>query len=1255
MTMNSNDRHCPECQNPLPADSPDGLCPACLLKRGLETDTLGFTQENKEKKHTWQPLTAEQLQEHFPDLDQIQLIGRGGMGAVYKARQKSLDRITALKILPPEIGKDPDFAQRFTREAQAMAKLSHANIVAIHDFGQRGELFYFLMEFVDGLNLRQVLNAGNISPAEALAIVPQICDALQYAHDRGIVHRDIKPENILMDKDGQVKIADFGLAKLVGLTHPADTPENDDQTSTPVSSGDSGGSGAGVEELVVTSGKIIGTPNYMAPEQVNDPAHVDHRADIYALGVVFYQMLTGELPKEDQFAPPSQKVQIDVRLDEVVLRALAREPGSRYQQVTDIKTSVQTIISDPKQKHLNIDAELEFGKKHHWQYKRSIPIGNSENKLNPKLSKMAVTGAISLAVPWLFGIFVILLAYFGSQGPTVRTWNKIEPNVLIPIPGEHPHAMSVQRTTVGVSAFFMFVPTFFSLICSIGCGLIALGQIKYSQVHLYGRRLAWLDVLFYPMLAMNFGIVLLAEIINDYLLLWILRFNWTGGFLHYLIQDRILLLAAFVLIAWLDWMIFQTINRPRNLTKNDSSPNNEKRIYAEKKHKLSLTKIIVLTILVIALLVIVSKYAMNQAVETAALGRNARIDSRRDKPYQDEKLNAIYLRLVDEVEQSGINRKTPSRVPNFIEMSNLVVHDQVHLHYVLVSNMDFTKSEVRASYNSHSLVWIDNGSVTLKNGRTFGYLRESVSPINLTVNGKEYDLRNGRVISLLEDGTSAQIKLFPTIEQAQNKTSLLAQIDQFESSHQEPITQEKLQYQLQVAENQLKDMIANRYGEHDPLFEATIKQILDIKNQLQTHTALNSGALAKVYDDVITQLNDTSLHGKEHTKPVDVKLSDRQRNPYPLITMYSLLKELSARIVHDNLELQYIFLSTKGEYHYEGGITHNTKTNGWNEKSSVRFGGEDNGLYFGIDRDFLRPNKLSCNGRQYDLRKGRVFEVQEDNTLVQHMLFPAYDEDTSQLIKSIERQIQARRKLAIAYKDDPMARLQHIADELTERSKAIPQDDAIPSQLRDDIKQSFQYLSSQMKLLENNRHNKAAIKLGSVIQHTVNYSGKDCLLDMDTGKFIDQEPALSEGDANSKYQWIADTGVDIGGGNGLIGFDFVYLPVKNSDWDTPGIVKQNAVTLTFMIPGNPVYLEPNGKLPVTYLFKTRENKIGILQITEIKPNTYTKIRYRIMDMPDISKLPNVTIYQETFGEDAIILQPQTMPNAIKENQPDLGR
>jgi serine/threonine protein kinase len=250
---------CQHCGKPLTAKAVQGICPECFMKVGLGTGTVADSDGDAAHPQAARFVlpAVEKLVPHFPQLEIISLIGHGGMGAVYKARQPQLDRLVALKVLPIEVSQDAAFAQRFTREARALARLSHPNIVAVHDFGQVGGFYYFLMEFVDGVNLRQMLGAQRLSPREAMAIVPQICEALQFAHERGIVHRDIKPENILLDKHGRAKIADFGIAKMLGRV------------------GDSAN---------LTAHQIIGTPHYMAPEQVENPQHVDHRADIYFPG-----------------------------------------------------------------------------------------------------------------------------------------------------------------------------------------------------------------------------------------------------------------------------------------------------------------------------------------------------------------------------------------------------------------------------------------------------------------------------------------------------------------------------------------------------------------------------------------------------------------------------------------------------------------------------------------------------------------------------------------------------------------------------------------------------------------------------------------------------------------------------------------------------------------------------------------------------------------------------------------------------------
>lgn len=312
---------CPQCGSPLAASAPEGLCPRCLLEMNLRAATI-LTADEKTAARA-EPPSLEKIAPLFPQLEILEYLGRGGMGVVYKARQRSLERLVALKILAPEREKEPEFATRFVREAQALARLNHPHIVTVHDFGEvKSEggttLFYLLMEFVDGVNLRQLLRTRRLQAKEALAIVPPVCEALQYAHERGIVHRDIKPENLLLDKGGRVKIADFGIAKMLG----ADVSDREE--------------------------KSAGTPEYMAPEQRAAPESADHRADIYSLGVVLYEMLTGELPSST-LEPPSSRLHgmhLDVRLDEIVLRALHAQPELRYHTALDLKTQLELVAGE---------------------------------------------------------------------------------------------------------------------------------------------------------------------------------------------------------------------------------------------------------------------------------------------------------------------------------------------------------------------------------------------------------------------------------------------------------------------------------------------------------------------------------------------------------------------------------------------------------------------------------------------------------------------------------------------------------------------------------------------------------------------------------------------------------------------------------------------------------------------------------------------------------------------------------------------
>jgi len=483
---------CPKCGAPLPADAPAGLCPKCLVQAGFESEN----QSQPEPERTaaspnssgFTPPEVEELAKRFPLLEILELLGKGGMGAVYKARQPGLDRLVAIKILPVETSHDPTFAERFTREARALARLSHPNIVAIYDFGQTEGLYFFVMEYVDGVNLRQAIQAGGMTSQNTLAIVPQICDALQFAHDEGIVHRDIKPENILIDKRGRVKIADFGLAKLLGLEQP--------------------------DHALTHTRQVMGTLRYMAPEQMEGSHEVDHRADIYSLGVVFYELLTGELPI-GRFAPPSKKVQIDVRLDEVVLRALEKEPEQRYQHASELKTSVDHITATPN------------GAAGRAPPSRMTDLAPTAP--DARLSKSALFGAIWAS--YFFAALVVAIPVFLLYNLHSFSDTKAMPRSMMAKPAGTMQIAAAGGTSAfqgliaqvpgpsTASELFRLLLMFAAAVAGLVAiaapfgttifGFVAIGQIRRSAGNLYGLPLAVFDALLFPLLLLD-GLILVA-------------------------------------------------------------------------------------------------------------------------------------------------------------------------------------------------------------------------------------------------------------------------------------------------------------------------------------------------------------------------------------------------------------------------------------------------------------------------------------------------------------------------------------------------------------------------------------------------------------------------------------------------------------------------------------------------------------------------------------------------------------------------
>ncbi|MBX7165521.1 MAG: serine/threonine protein kinase [Pirellulales bacterium] len=297
----------------MTGETPFGQCPACLVRLGLEA-----VRSRAERSSAVPVVSSQVVSGWFADLEVGELLGIGGTGAVYRAYQPGLEREIALKVIPLD-DDEPLAGQRLLREAQLLARLQHPRIVAVYDVRQVERFFCLLLEYVPGGSLRQRLASGPLPLDEAMQLVEQVCEGLAFAHRQGIVHRDIKPENILLDAAGMVKIADFGIAKMVaaeGFPSPR----------------------------LTHSGQVLGSANYMAPEQFKGASDPDPRSDLYALGVVFYEALTGHLPAID-YEPPSRGQRGNRQVDALVLRLLRREPGQRPASADVVREQLLQIRS----------------------------------------------------------------------------------------------------------------------------------------------------------------------------------------------------------------------------------------------------------------------------------------------------------------------------------------------------------------------------------------------------------------------------------------------------------------------------------------------------------------------------------------------------------------------------------------------------------------------------------------------------------------------------------------------------------------------------------------------------------------------------------------------------------------------------------------------------------------------------------------------------------------------------------------------
>jgi eukaryotic-like serine/threonine-protein kinase len=321
-------RCCEECGTELPPRAPAGLCPKCLLGQAVQAG-VECAQAGQSAAGPSEGALADTCTGRFGDYELIEEIAHGGMGVVYRARQVSLNRTVAVKLMRAGPFASKEFVHRFRTEAAAAAVLQHPNIVAVHEVGVHEGQQFFSMDYVAGQNLAQIVHDGPLVPNRAARYVQKIAQAIQHAHDSGILHRDLKPSNVIIDVHDEPRITDFGLAKFV----------------LPASGGQGAAEGTAEESGATLSGQVIGTPAYMPPEQASgNRGAVKAWSDVYSLGAILYHLLTGRAPFAagsleetlDQVLhqdPPSVRLlnpAVPRDLETICLKCLEKEPGRRY-------------------------------------------------------------------------------------------------------------------------------------------------------------------------------------------------------------------------------------------------------------------------------------------------------------------------------------------------------------------------------------------------------------------------------------------------------------------------------------------------------------------------------------------------------------------------------------------------------------------------------------------------------------------------------------------------------------------------------------------------------------------------------------------------------------------------------------------------------------------------------------------------------------------------------------------------------------
>ena len=367
-------------------------------------------------EHTFVPPTPEELGPLFPSYEIVGFIAAGGMGAVYQAQQRSLDRPVAIKILPREFGDDAQFRAAFEAEAKAMARLNHPNLIGVYDFGNIDGMLYIVMELVSGKSLHYSAHGTAIEQKEAARIVTGICRGLAHAHQAGILHRDIKPANILLTQEAQPKIGDFGLARPVGQEHGADEV-------------------------------IFGTPGYSASEVLNHPETVDERTDLYAVGVILYELLTGKLPAKT-WQPPSTLSPINPAFDNIVRRATHSSRELRYADANELADELEQLAKQLEGGVLRKTLAPPAAARGTAPIAR--PIGTAGRHYLP--TKKSSSGPVlAVVVILLLGLAALgLVIINGSDPPPLATTPTPSPKPSptpppVPVPSPEPQVVSIPK------------------------------------------------------------------------------------------------------------------------------------------------------------------------------------------------------------------------------------------------------------------------------------------------------------------------------------------------------------------------------------------------------------------------------------------------------------------------------------------------------------------------------------------------------------------------------------------------------------------------------------------------------------------------------------------------------------------------------------------------------------------------------------------------------------------------------------------